>query len=73
MFKQNAATLDRVIRLILGIVLLVVSLVTLKIMGNAVWGSVAAVISLMLVVTVATGFCPVYRFLGLETKKCTRK
>ncbi len=69
MFKPNESPVDRLIRAILGIVLLVVSISYLgAFKGNAL-GIVIFVISLVLLFTAATGFCLLYKVFGISTLK----
>ena len=64
--KQNESNVDRIIRGVLGIVLLAVAFLvvpagTLQI--------VLAVIGAILLITGLTGFCLIYAILGLSTRK----
>ncbi len=62
--KRNESTLDRIIRVVLGLALLALSFVTagaLRIMLIA-----AAAIALF---TALTGFCLLYRLFGIKTCK----
>lgn len=64
--KTNESSLDRVIRTVLGVVLLVVYFLGL-LTG---WvGVVALVLGLVLLLTGLIGFCPLYTVLGFKTKK----
>jgi hypothetical protein len=65
--KVNEGTIDRVIRAILGVVLLYVGFFVLA--GTAL-GIVLDVLGVIAVVTAATGFCLLYRLFGdFSTKK----
>lgn len=62
----NEASWDRIVRVILGLVLLYLWL------GNVLSGVVAVVlgiIGIVLIVTGVIGFCPLYRLIGFATKK----
>ncbi|NPA26337.1 MAG: DUF2892 domain-containing protein [Chloroflexi bacterium] len=64
--RPNEATWDRVLRVILGIVLL-----ALKFTG-AVTGTVgllALIFGLIFLITGLIGFCPLYSIFGFSTKK----
>jgi len=66
MFKGNEASWDRVVRVVVGIVLLYLGL------GNVVSGGLGVVVDVvgaLLVVTGLAGFCPLYALLKLSTKK----
>lgn len=57
--KTNAGTLDRVLRLVIGLVLIALTLT-----GTiGVWGW----IGLVPIATAALGFCPAYTLLGINT------
>ena len=57
--KTNAGTLDRVLRLVIGLVLIALTLT-----GTiGVWGW----IGLIPIATAALGFCPAYTLLGINT------
>lgn len=67
--ETNEGTVDRIIRLVLGVVLVWAGLWPLGGLGGAAWGIVLAVIGLVLLVTAATGFCLIYRILGISTRR----
>lgn len=63
---SNVGTLDRIIRALAGLALIIVPFV-------AAWPTLALVIGvivgLVLIVTAAIGFCPIYALLGLSSKQ----
>lgn len=59
----NEGTIDRVIRAVAGIVLLVLGILLLQGAGQI----VAVVIGAVLMVTALIGFCPAYRIFGINT------
>lgn len=65
--KVNEGGIDRVIRVLVGIVLLAVAFLKLGVMDGSVWGIVAAVVGAVALVTGLAGFCPAYVLLGLKT------
>lgn len=65
MFKQNEGTADRVVRVILGIALLGYAFAGLS--GTA--QIIALVVGAVALVTGVTGFCALYKLLGISTKK----
>mgnify|MGYP003571166310 CR=1 FL=1 len=67
--RPNEGSIDRVIRLVLGVVLIGAALLWLGLMDAALWGIVAAVIGAVLVFTAAIGFCPAYKLVGMSTCK----
>ncbi|NPA90335.1 MAG: DUF2892 domain-containing protein [Chloroflexi bacterium] len=63
---KNESTVDRVVRIVLGLILLYAWL------GHMVGGTLGVIlglIGLVLLVTGAIGFCPLYTVLGFQTKK----
>ncbi len=63
--KRNEGTADRVIRVLLGIILLY--LATAKLSGTL--AVILGVIAVILLVTGVTGFCALYKVLGVNTAK----
>ena len=67
MFKRNCGRLDRVVRLVVGAILLPVGLLLLGGLQGNLLGVVASVIGLLGLVTGATGFCVLYVPFGFST------
>jgi len=68
--KQNVNTIDRVIRLVLAVAFFAGA----GVVGfTTVGGIILAVLGVVMVVTAAVGFCPLYRLLGVSTRKATAK
>ncbi|MFI4896763.1 MAG: DUF2892 domain-containing protein [Phycisphaerales bacterium JB059] len=65
--RPNEGSIDRVVRLIFGGVLLAAALLWLGLMDASLWGILAAVVGVVLVLTAAIGFCPAYKLCGLST------
>ena len=69
MFTANVGTPDRIIRLILGAILIALPLFG----GVAITGSwlawAAPVVGVILAATAFVAFCPIYRVLGLSTRR----
>jgi hypothetical protein len=63
--KINEGTIDRAIRGVVGVILLVVGLVLVK--GTV--GIVLDVLGAILLVTGVVGFCPLYTLFGVDTCK----
>jgi len=65
LFKSNTGKIDRIIRVIVGILLV----------GNVFTGIQTPIgwIGIILIVTGAFGTCPVYSLLGINTKSLTEK
>lgn len=65
MFKANVANWDRIVRVILGIILLYVGF------GGVVvgtWGTVLEIVGVLSLVTGLVGFCPAYSLIKFSTK-----
>jgi hypothetical protein len=60
----NEAPLDRVIRIVVGIVLLYLGLSG---MVAGTWGLVSEILGVILLITGIIGVCPIYLLLGLRT------
>ena len=56
MFTQNVGSIDRVIRIVVGLVLIVLGFFFL----GGTWGIIGAIIGLILLVTGLVGWCPLY-------------
>ncbi|MBE7734570.1 YgaP family membrane protein [Devosia faecipullorum] len=67
----NVGSVDRLIRLVLGLVLVVLPFT--GILANPVlfWG--ALVVGVVLIATAAIRFCPLYRLFGLSTGKASHR
>jgi hypothetical protein len=62
--KTNESGLDRVIRIVLGIVLFI-----LYFTGVVTLGIISLVVAAVLVITGVVGFCPLYALLKFRTNK----
>jgi hypothetical protein len=62
----NESTADRSIRAIVGVAALIAAFV---IGIGSVGGIILAVVGVVMIVTAAIGFCPIYRVFGLSTRK----
>lgn len=67
--KPNENGVDRALRLILGVALLIASFMWLGVADGEITGIIAAVIGAVLVLTGLVGFCPAYRLVGMSTCK----
>lgn len=68
MFSNNVGTLDRDIRIVLGVLFGILSLFG----PIGFWQLIPATIALIMVATAATGICPLYRFLGIRTVRASK-
>ncbi len=66
--KRNESNQDRGIRAVLGIIALLVGLFA----AGGFLRSLLIIVGLVLVITAAVGFCPLYRLLGINTCKVRR-
>lgn len=62
---SNIGTLDRIMRVIVGMALVLLPTIT----GLAIWSGIAAAVGAILVVTALFGFCPIYALFGLSSKR----
>lgn len=65
----NVGSIDRVVRLVLGLVLLIAALVPatgLSVQPLLQWG--AGLVGIVLIATALMRFCPLYRLFGLSTR-----
>ena len=67
--KSNISTTDRLTRLLLAIIVMVLYF-THQIEGAL--GIILAIAAIVLAATAVFNFCPVYRLLGISTKKSTQ-
>ena len=65
MFKQNVGTVDRVVRIALGIILAAIGMLVLK--GTA--STIVSIVALIPLATGIVGFCPLYVPFKLSTVK----
>ncbi len=65
--KVNEASWDRIIRVILGLVLLYVGWAVIQ-PQFGLWSIVALVVGIILLVTGVIGNCPIYSLLKINTK-----
>lgn len=65
--KPNEGTIDRGLRVVLGIVALVAAFMWLGATSGTILGILAAVVGVVLVITGVVGFCPAYAIVGLKT------
>lgn len=72
--KFNVGTLDRMARLVVGVLLLLAPFVTgWAMFANPVWTWVFVVVGLVLVVTGLVRFCPAYAIFNLSTSRTNDK
>jgi hypothetical protein len=64
--KTNESNLDRIVRVIIGLGLIVLYYTGIVTGG---WGTVAIIIGAIAVLTGIIGFCPIYALLKISTKK----
>lgn len=68
--KLNVGTPDRIVRLIIGVLLLVAPFVTgWALFANPVWTWVFVIVGLVLAVTGLVRFCPAYAIFNLSTSR----
>jgi membrane-bound ClpP family serine protease len=71
MFKKNESAADRIIRAIIGIVLLVIGIY--EVGPSEVLGVILIIVGAIILITGITGFCALYSLLGISTcKNCNK-
>ena len=63
--SKNEGNIDRVIRVIIGLIMLYVGFFVM----TGIWGTVVGVLGLVPLITGAIGFCPIYTLIGGGTNK----
>ncbi|MDQ5974177.1 MAG: hypothetical protein QG661_1386 [Actinomycetota bacterium] len=64
--STNESPIDRVIRVVIAVAAVVVAFV---VGASSVLGIILFVVAAIMLVTAATGFCPLYRVFGMSTCK----
>jgi uncharacterized membrane protein len=65
---SNIGTVDRVLRLVLGVILLVAPFVSnLAIFASTTTVIISVILGIVMIATAAMRFCPLYRLLGIRT------
>ena len=67
---KNESNIDRIIRVVAGVVAVVVAL---AVGAGSVGGIILLVVAAVMFGTAAVGFCPLYRVLGVNTCKIPTK
>lgn len=68
--RDNVGSTDRVIRILLGIVLIAAPLLNLPaIWSSGIWAYGAMIVGAVLIVTGLLRMCPIYRLLGVTTSR----
>ncbi len=62
---QNVGRTERLIRAVVGAVLLILAIATL----SGLWAWVAGIVGAVMLGTAALGYCPPYQLLGINTNK----
>ncbi len=65
MFAKNMGQTDRIVRAVLGVVLLILAFATLA----GVWAWIAGIVGVLMLATSAMGSGPPYSLLGINTCK----
>ena len=73
MFKRNEGTIDRILRVALAMVLLLVGLFLLGGLQGSLLGLLVASLSMLPLITGLTGFCPLYVPFGISTLEKEKK
>ncbi len=68
MFTANVGMPDRIIRLVLGLILIALPFVGIVEVAGTWLAWAAPIVGLILAATAFLSFCPIYRVLGLSTR-----
>jgi len=63
----NVGSLDRMIRVIIGALLLVLPLIGIIASASSTLGIIMMIVGVVLIVTGTVSFCPLYRLIGART------
>ncbi len=66
--EKNTGTIDRAVRVVIGVVLLILAYIYWASLG-AVWGSLLVIIAAIALITGLVGMCPLYKLLGINSNK----
>lgn len=68
--KRNVGSVDRIVRLILGALLVVAPFISsMAIFSSSAGTVVSVIVGVVLIATALMNFCPMYRVLGIRTCK----
>jgi hypothetical protein len=67
--KANIGSVDRIIRALFGLVLVLAPFVRLALFAEPVWLWGSVVVGVVLIATASISFCPLYAPFGLSTRK----
>ena len=68
MFAKNVGTIDKVLRIVIGALLIIGGL-----MGSGVWMWIGLIVGVILLVTGLMGSCPLYSASGLSTNPAEKE
>jgi uncharacterized membrane protein len=68
--QTNESGLDRIVRLVVAVVAAVVAF---SVGAGSILGIVLLVVAVIMLVTAAVGFCPLYRIFGLSTRRVAER
>ncbi len=71
MFKRNESAADRIVRAIVGIILVLIAIY--EVGAATVLGIILIIVGVVLIITAITGFCLLYTVLGISTCKDCKK
>lgn len=64
---KNESNVDRVVRLVIAVVCAVLAFTVAS--PGTVWGVILLIVAVVMLVTAAIGWCPLYRLFGINTCK----
>lgn len=64
---KNESNVDRIVRLVIAVVCAVLAFTVTS--PGTVWGVILLIVAVVMLVTAAIGWCPLYRLFGIKTCK----
>ncbi|MCI6206296.1 MAG: DUF2892 domain-containing protein [Corynebacterium glucuronolyticum] len=64
---KNESNVDRVVRLVIAVVCAVLAFTVAS--PGTVWGVILLIVAVVMLVTAAIGWCPLYKLFGINTCK----
>lgn len=72
-FKRNLHTLDRIVRLVIGVGCFYLGFVDLSIIGNAIASTLVGIFGIINLFAGIFAYCPVYGLTGISTYRCEER
>lgn len=70
LFKRNLHTLDRVVRLVIGVACVYIGFIDTSMIGNALASTLVGIFGIINLFAAVFSYCPVYGVTGISTYRC---